>query len=106
MPETTQSQRRVVLVDDEPSAISNLRRVLQGFEQLDVVAEVGDGEGAIEKITALRPDIVFLDIEMPGTNGFTVAEETAHIPYQLVFVTAYDQYALDAFGTNAIDYLL
>ena len=102
VPET----KRVILVDDEAAAITNLRAVLDGFDALEVVSEVRDGETAIQEIIRLRPDIVFLDIEMPGVNGFEVARETAHLNYQLVFVTAYSQYALDAFGTNAIDYLL
>lgn len=106
MAESVASERSVILVDDEPAAIINLKRTLNGFEQLTVIAEVGDGESAIDKIIELRPDIVFLDIEMPGVNGFEVARETAHLHYQLVFVTAYAQYALDAFDTNAIDYLL
>ncbi|MEM7762521.1 MAG: LytTR family DNA-binding domain-containing protein [Pseudomonadota bacterium] len=95
-----------MLVDDEPAAIVNLRSVLDGFDGLAVIDEVGDGETAIQRIVEHRPDIVFLDIEMPGVNGFEVAKETAHLKYQLVFVTAYGQYALDAFETNAIDYLL
>ena len=98
--------KRVVIVDDEPAAIANLRSVLDEFEALEVVAEVKDGSSAIEAIRHHRPDIVFLDIEMPGVNGFEVASKTSELLYQLVFVTAYDQYALDAFGTHAIDYLL
>ena len=61
---------------------------------------------AIEEINRLKPDVVFLDIEIPELDGFKVAEETKDINYQLVFVSAYDKYALDAFGTKAIDYLL
>lgn len=99
-------KKRVVVVDDEPAAIENLRTVLTGFEELEIVAEVGDGHSAIQVITERQPDIVFLDIEMPELNGFDVAAATAHLSYQLVFVTAYDQYALDAFDTNAIDYLV
>ena len=98
--------KRVVLVDDEPAAIANMRSVLDEFEALEVVAEVKDGSSALEAIRQHRPDIVFLDIEMPGVNGFEVASKTSDVPYQLVFITAYDQYALDAFGTHAIDYLL
>ena len=98
--------RRVVLVDDEPAALDNLRSVLADFEELEIVAELRDGKTAIASIIELRPDIVFLDIEMPEVNGFEVAAQTSGLSYQLVFVTAYDQYALDAFGTNAIDYLL
>lgn len=98
--------KRVIIVDDEPAAIAALRSVIEEFDALEVVAEVKDGVGAIEAITHHRPDIVFVDIEMPGVSGFEVASKTAHLLHQLVFVTAYDQYALDAFGTHAIDYLL
>lgn len=98
--------KTVILVDDEPAAINHLRSVISGFEELQIIAEVGDGKSAIEEITNKEPDIVFLDIEMPEMNGFEVAEKTRHLSYQLVFATAYDQYALDAFNTNAIDYLL
>lgn len=99
-------QKRVLIVDDEPAAADNLRSVLRSFDDLEIIAEVGDGQTAIETINERRPDIVFLDIEMPELSGFEVAAATAHLNYQLVFVTAYDQYALDAFNTNAIDYLL
>ena len=98
--------KRVAIVDDEPAAIASLRSVLDDFDAIEIVAEVKDGVHAIEAIRHHRPDIVFLDIEMPGVNGFEVASKTAHLLHQLVFVTAYDQYALDAFGTHAIDYLL
>lgn len=98
--------KRVIIVDDEPAAIKHLRSVIDTFAELEVVAEVGDGRTAISTIQTLKPDIVFLDIEMPEVNGFDVAKATEDAHYQLVFVTAYDQYALDAFDTNAIDYLL
>lgn len=97
---------RVIIIDDEPAAIANLCSVLDEFDELEVVAQVGDGTSAITAIRHHRPDLVFLDIEMPGVNGFEVASQTSELHYQLVFVTAYDQYALDAFGTHAIDYLL
>lgn len=98
--------RKVLLIDDELAAIKSLRAVIKDFPELDIIAEIGDGRTAIREITRLKPDIVFLDIEMPEVNGFDVAKATEQLNYQLVFVTAYDQYALDAFGTNAIDYLL
>lgn len=98
--------KTVIIIDDEPAARSNLKEVIASFEELTIVAEIGDGKTAIKAIQDKQPDIVFLDIEMPEINGFEVARATAHINYQLVFVTAYDQYALDAFDTNAIDYLL
>lgn len=103
----TQSKTwRVIIVDDEPAAIRNLREVIDSFDALEVIAEIMDGSSAIAEIRRLAPDVVFLDIEMPEIGGFDVARNTADMNYQLVFVTAYDQYALDAFGTNAIDYLL
>lgn len=97
---------RVVIVDDEPAAIANLRAVLGEFDELEVVAEIRDGSSAIAAIRHHRPDVVFLDIEMPSVDGFEVASQTSDLHHQLVFVTAYDHYALDAFGTHAIDYLL
>lgn len=99
-------KKRVIIVDDEPAAIQLLRSVVNTFTELEVVAEVGDGRSAISTIIKLKPDIVFLDIEMPEVNGFEVAKATEQENYQLVFVTAYDHYALDAFNTKAIDYLL
>jgi DNA-binding LytR/AlgR family response regulator len=103
---TGTGRKRVVIVDDEPASIAGLRSVLDEFDELEVVAEVRDGLGAIEAISHHRPDLVFLDIEMPGVSGFEVASQTNQFLHQLVFVTAYDQYALDAFRTHAIDYLL
>ena len=96
----------MLIVDDEPAAIANLREVIASFDGLEIVAEVGDGRAAIARDPGTPPDLVFLDIEMSEVDGFEVAAATADLNYQLVFVTAYDQYALDAFATNAIDYLL
>lgn len=98
--------KNVMLIDDEPAARVNMRQVINQFDSLKLVAEIGDGLSAIDAIISEQPDIVFLDIEMPGTDGFEVAKATAHVAYQLVFVTAYDHYALQAFDTRAIDYLL
>lgn len=103
---TSYPRQSVLIVDDEPAAIANLRRVISRFPELDIIAEIGDGKTAIQSIRDHQPDIVFLDIEMPEVNGFDVAKATADCHYQLVFVTAYDQYALSAFATRAIDYLL
>ncbi|MEM7675858.1 MAG: response regulator, partial [Myxococcota bacterium] len=94
----------MVIVDDEPAAIVSLKSILDEFDELEVVATVGNGYAALEALKRYQPDIVFLDIEMPGINGFEVASKTAHFLHHLVFVTAYDQYALDAFSTHAIDY--
>ncbi|WP_444941986.1 LytR/AlgR family response regulator transcription factor [Microbulbifer sp. ZKSA004] len=97
--------KKVIIVDDEPAARSNLIEVINTFDELKVVAQVTDGKSAIKQIITKSPDIVFLDIEMPEVNGFDVANATQHINYQLVFLTAYQHYALRAFDTNAIDYL-
>lgn len=98
--------KRVMLIDDEPAAINHLRSVIDTFDELEIIAEIGDGRRAIKEIIKQEPDIVFLDIEMPEVTGFEVAKATADVSYQLVFVTAYDHYALEAFDTKAIDYLL
>jgi len=98
--------KRVLIVDDEPAARAQLREVISGVDNLTVIAEVSDGNAAIAAITEHTPDIVFLDIDMPGVDGFGVASATEHLMYQLVFVTAHHQYALKAFDTHAIDYLL
>lgn len=100
------STKTVMIIDDESAARRHLRSVMNKFAELNVIAELSDGKAAVAAIIQQQPDIVFLDIEMPEVNGFDVAQQTQHINYQLVFVTAYDQYALDAFDTNAIDYLL
>lgn len=98
--------RKVIVVDDESAARKNLLKVIATFDELEVIAEAADGKTAIEKIRSLKPDIVFLDIEMPELGGFSVASATQDMNYHLVFLTAYDQYALEAFETNAIDYLM
>lgn len=98
--------KRVLIVDDEPAARAQLRDVVDSMPDLVVIKEVSDGKAAIEAIVELGPDIVFLDIDMPEVDGFSVAKATEQLSYQLVFVTAHHQYALKAFETHAIDYLL
>lgn len=98
---------RALIADDEPLARERLRMLLANEDWLEVIEEVGDGMGAITAIQKLRPDLVFLDIQMPGATGFEVidaigADDMPHV----VFVTAYDKYALKAFDVHAIDYLL
>jgi two-component system, LytTR family, response regulator len=99
--------KRVVIVDDEPPARDKLRRWLAGEPDIEVVADVGDGITAVQVIAAVAPDIVFLDIQMPGLSGLEVA---AHLQSTtaplLVFVTAHSDHALEAFDLNAVDYLL
>jgi two-component system LytT family response regulator len=98
---------RVVIVDDEPLAREKLRTLLAGRPGYELVAECGDGSAAVEAIHELEPDLVFLDVEMPGLDGFGVLEalEPGREPH-VVFVTAYDRYALRAFEVRALDYLL
>ncbi len=99
---------RTLLVDDEELARSALKRALQAapeFEGFEIVGEATNGVEAIEAIDEYRPDLVFLDIEMPGFGGFEVIQQLSSIP-AIVFVTAYDEYAVRAFEANALDYLL
>ncbi len=98
---------RTVLVDDEPLARHGLRVRLEREADIDVVGEAEDGPTAVETVLRLRPDLVFLDVQMPGFDGFEVVSRTAaeHLP-NIVFVTAYDRYALKAFVVHALDYLL
>ena len=98
---------RALIVDDEPLARRGIRLRLAEHTGIDVVGEAEDGPAAVRMITALLPDLVFLDVQMPGMSGFDVLAEVAeiHLPV-IVFVTAYDQYAVHAFEVRAIDYLL
>ncbi len=98
---------RVLIVDDEPLARDLLRTMLSKVGGLDIIGESGDGADAITKIEALKPDLVFLDIQMPEGSGFDVvrALDPEMLP-AIVFVTAFDQYALKAFEVHALDYLL
>ncbi len=98
-----------LLVDDEALAREELGFLLQSFPEVEVVGEAADGHRAIDRVADLEPDIVFLDVQMPGRNGLEVARELlargGKIPY-IVFATAFDQYAVEAFDVNAADYLL
>ncbi|MEM6337251.1 MAG: LytTR family DNA-binding domain-containing protein [Bacteroidota bacterium] len=98
---------RALIVDDEALARETIRVLLGERDDVEVVGECEDGPAAVEAIRSLSPDIVFLDIQMPGLNGFGVVEEIGadNMPI-VIFVTAYDQYALKAFDANAVDYLL
>ena len=98
---------RVLVVDDEPIARRRVRRMLKAEQDVDVVAECGNGREAVEAIRQHRPDLVFLDIQMPDVDGFGVVSEIGpeNMP-AVVFVTAYDEYALRAFEVHALDYIL
>jgi two-component system LytT family response regulator len=98
---------RVLIVDDEPIAREGLRALLEGERDVEIVGECKNGREAIKATREQAPDLVFLDVQMPKINGFEVIEQigAAQMP-AIVFVTAYDQYALQAFEINAMDYLL
>lgn len=97
---------RALLVDDEAPARERLRRLLAELADVEVVGEAEDGERAMEQITRLGPDLVFLDIQMPGCTGMEVAASLPAPRPHIVFCTAFDQYAVDAFDLSAVDYLL
>ena len=98
---------RAILVDDEPLAREKVRTFLEDELDIEVIAECRDGREAVEKIDSEKPDLVFLDVQMPEMDGFEVLEnlEEEAIP-TVVFTTAFDQYALKAFDVHAVDYLL
>lgn len=98
---------RVVVVDDEAPARAKLRRYLATADGLEWVGEAGNGVDAIGLIQRLRPDVVFLDISMPGTDGFGVLQALGEpLPAEIVFVTAHDTHAVRAFEVHAFDYLM
>lgn len=96
---------KAIIIDDERLARSELRKLLQDFPEIEVVDEAANAEEGISKIENHNPDIIFLDIQMPGKTGFDLLSELDRAP-QVVFTTAYDEYALKAFEVNALDYLL
>jgi DNA-binding LytR/AlgR family response regulator len=96
---------RTLIVDDESPARERLRRLLSSIEGVELVGEADSGLRAVEMIEREKPDLVLLDIQMPGLDGFEVIE-TLHDPPSVIFVTAYDEYAIRAFEVNALDYLL
>lgn len=96
---------RAVLVDDEELAIKRLLRLLQDEPAVEVVATAENGRKAVGLVDELKPDLLFLDIQMPGLSGFDVIRKVRHQPI-VIFTTAYDEYALQAFETSAVDYLL
>jgi two-component system LytT family response regulator len=97
---------RALLVDDEEPARERLRRLLAEVGDVEVVGEAEDGEQAMERIAALAPDIVFLDIQMPACSGMEVAASLGAPRPRIIFCTAFEEFAVDAFELNAIDYLL
>jgi two-component system, LytTR family, response regulator len=96
---------KAIIIDDERLARQELKNLLSAHKEIDVVAECANAEQAKEKIAAINPDVIFLDIQMPGKTGLELLEEISALP-EVVFVTAYDEYAIRAFEINALDYLL
>ena len=96
---------KVVIIDDERLARSELKRLLQEFPDVEVIGEAANAEEGLQKIESLNPDLIFLDIQMPGKTGFDMLTELEKAPH-VIFITAYDEYALKAFEVNALDYLM
>lgn len=96
---------KVILIDDERLARNELRRMLGEFSDVEIIGEAANASEGIEKIEALNPDLIFLDIQMPGKSGFDMLSQMDKAPH-VIFVTAYDEYALKAFEVNALDYLM
>jgi two-component system LytT family response regulator len=94
-----------LIVDDERLARAELRRLLTPYPQIEIAGEARNGEEAARLANELSPDVIFLDIQMPGVTGFDLLERMDHVP-QVIFTTAYDEYALRAFEVNALDYLM
>ncbi len=96
---------KAIIVDDERLARLELQKLLKEHTEIEVIAEASNVDEAVEKIEELHPDLIFLDIQMPGKTGFDLLEELETTPH-VIFTTAYDEYALKAFEVNALDYLL
>jgi two-component system LytT family response regulator len=100
-------KRRALIVDDEREARRRLVRLLSRHDEIEITGEAVDGPSAVDSIQNLEPDLVFLDIEMPGLDGFGVLDSLAQDRWPIIiFATAYDQYAVRAFEVHALDYLL
>ncbi|HLK18194.1 MAG TPA: LytTR family DNA-binding domain-containing protein [Bryobacteraceae bacterium] len=96
---------KALIIDDERLARAELRRLLDKHSEVEIVGEARDAEDALRQIDRLEPELLFLDIQMPGANGFELLERLDRVPL-VIFTTAYDDYALKAFEVSALDYLL
>jgi two-component system LytT family response regulator len=106
-PEQGSTKIRALVVDDEPLARSNIAVLLRDDPEIGMIGECGSGVEALSEIRSAKPDLVFLDVQMPECDGFDVLELLGrNLPPALIFVTAYDQYALRAFEAGALDYIL
>jgi two-component system, LytTR family, response regulator len=104
--EQTSGKIRIVIVDDEPLARTNLTTLLGRHAEIEIVGECGSGQEALKVIRSEKPDLIFLDVQMPECDGFDVMEMLGSDAPCVIFVTAYDSYALRAFEVGALDYLL
>jgi two-component system LytT family response regulator len=97
---------KTLLIDDERLARNELRRLLAAHPQIEIVGEAADADAARERIAQLKPDLLFLDVQMPGEDGFALLESLEPPLPHVVFATAFDEFAVKAFEFNAFDYLL
>ena len=97
--------KRAIIIDDERLARTELRKLLMDFPEIEVVDEAANVDEGIEKIDQQHPDLIFLDIQMPGKTGFDLLQELDRAPH-VIFTTAYDEFAIKAFEVNALDYLM
>ena len=96
---------KAIIIDDERLARNELKKLLADFPEVEVIGEAANAKEGIEKIDTLMPDLIFLDIQMPGKTGFDMLLELEKAPH-VIFTTAYDEFALKAFEVNALDYLM
>ncbi|HQV06875.1 MAG TPA: response regulator [Chitinophagaceae bacterium] len=96
---------KAIIIDDERLARTELKKLLKDFPEIDVIEEAANADEGIAKIENLQPELIFLDIQMPGKTGFDMLTELEKTP-QIIFTTAYDEFAMKAFEVNALDYLL
>jgi two-component system, LytTR family, response regulator len=97
--------KKAIIIDDERLARNELKKLLSEYPEIEIVAEAANAAEGIQRIEELQPDLIFLDIQMPGKTGFEMLSELDRAPH-VIFTTAYDEYALRAFEVNALDYLL
>ena len=96
---------KTIVIDDERLAREELKSMLSEFNEIEIIDEARNGEEGIDKINEMQPDLIFLDVSMPGMTGFEMLKKLENIPH-VIFVTAYDEFALKAFEVNALDYVL
>ena len=96
---------KALIIDDERLARNELKKLLADFSEIEIIGEAANADEGIEKIDSLVPDLIFLDIQMPGKTGFDMLQELDRAPH-VIFTTAYDEFALKAFEVNALDYLM